>query len=139
MISRIRATSERDRAARAAWQRHLAAWRTSGQTQAAYCRRHGVNEQRFSWWKRRLEKQPPGPARPTARRGTPMPTPKVRASQSVPIRKATPAFVPLTLRAPGWGAGNAAWACELAWADGRRRRFRERPTPDELRAYAAAW
>ena len=139
MISRTRAASERDRAARAEWQRHLAVWRANGQTQAAYCRRHGVNEQRFSWWKRRLEKQPPGPVRHSARRNNSPSKPKIGVPQPDPARQTAPAFVPLTLRAPGWGAGTPAWACELAWADGRRLRFRDKPTPAELRAYAAAW
>ena len=39
---------------RAFWRRHLEYWRTSGQSQAAYCRAHGLTEHRFRYWKQCL-------------------------------------------------------------------------------------
>ena len=36
------------------WRGHLAAWRTSGLSQAAYCRQHGLTQNDFSWWKREI-------------------------------------------------------------------------------------
>ena len=38
-----------------AWARRIEAWRTSGQKQAFYCRRHGLKRDQFVYWKRRLE------------------------------------------------------------------------------------
>ena len=35
------------------WRRHLVAWRDSGQSQAAYCRRHGLSLARFGYWRGR--------------------------------------------------------------------------------------
>ena len=37
---------------RAFWRGHLAHWRASGQSQAAYCREHGLTDHRFRYWKR---------------------------------------------------------------------------------------
>jgi len=39
---------------RAHWQHHLAAQRTSGLTQAAYCREHQLCAKSFTGWKRKL-------------------------------------------------------------------------------------
>jgi len=39
------------------WQGHLAAWRTSGVSQAEYCRRHGLTQNDFSWWKREIARR----------------------------------------------------------------------------------
>ncbi len=39
------------------WQAHVEAWRDSGETQAAYCRRLGLSAVTFSGWKRRLERE----------------------------------------------------------------------------------
>ena len=36
------------------WRGHLAAWGKSGLSQAAYCRQHGLTQNDFSWWKRRI-------------------------------------------------------------------------------------
>ncbi len=40
---------------RAFWEAQVEAWRASGETQAAYCRRHGLSQITFSGWKRRFE------------------------------------------------------------------------------------
>jgi transposase len=39
------------------WRGHLAAWRTSGLSQAAYCRQHGLTQNDFSWWKREIARR----------------------------------------------------------------------------------
>ena len=39
------------------WRGHLAAWQTSGLSQAAYCRQHGLTQNDFSWWKRELARR----------------------------------------------------------------------------------
>ena len=39
------------------WQKHLAQWRASGLSQAAYCRRHGVSAIQLSWWKHELARR----------------------------------------------------------------------------------
>lgn len=51
---------------RAFWRGHWEHWRTSGQSQAAYCRTHGLSKHRFRYWKRRLTpslgaQEPPNP------------------------------------------------------------------------------
>lgn len=39
------------------WQAHVEAWRESGLTQRAYCRRHELPEGHLSHWKHRLRKE----------------------------------------------------------------------------------
>jgi hypothetical protein len=39
------------------WHEHVAKWRTSGLSQAAYCREAGVSNRTFGYWKRRLEQE----------------------------------------------------------------------------------
>ena len=36
------------------WEPHLAAWRDSGLSQAAYCRRHGLSLPCFGYWRSKL-------------------------------------------------------------------------------------
>ena len=38
----------------AQWRPHLEAWESSGQSQAAYCREHGLVKSRFAYWKHKL-------------------------------------------------------------------------------------
>ena len=45
------------------WQRHVAAWQGSGQSQAVYCRKHGLSGSRFSYWKRKLMAEETAPQR----------------------------------------------------------------------------
>ncbi len=42
------------RIGRTGWQQHMAAWQSSGLSQAAYCRKHDLNPRYFSVWKRKL-------------------------------------------------------------------------------------
>lgn len=44
----------------AQWRPHLEAWENSGQSQAAYCREHGLIKSRFTYWKRKLKPAAPG-------------------------------------------------------------------------------
>lgn len=37
------------------WRGHLAEWRSSGLTQAAYCRQHSLSVPSFGYWRRTLE------------------------------------------------------------------------------------
>lgn len=42
---------------RALWLGHFEAWSAGEESQAAYCRRHGLSPMTFSQWKRRFERQ----------------------------------------------------------------------------------
>lgn len=47
------------------WSSHMAAWKRSGLTQAAYCRRHALSLPSFGYWRRVLGRPPevsPSPA-----------------------------------------------------------------------------
>lgn len=41
---------------RAFWHEHVEAWQDGDESQAAYCRRHGLSAMSFSHWKRRFER-----------------------------------------------------------------------------------
>jgi len=47
----------RDRVKSGLWGGHLAAWRESGESIAGYCRRHGLLEQSFHYWKKVLSSE----------------------------------------------------------------------------------
>lgn len=47
----------RDLAKEAAWRRRLARHADSGQAVRAWCRRHGVKEATFHWWRRELARR----------------------------------------------------------------------------------
>jgi hypothetical protein len=36
------------------WKQHIENWRSSGLTQAEYCRQHEIKEYRFTYWKKRF-------------------------------------------------------------------------------------
>ena len=57
------------------WQRHLTDWRTSGLSQAAYCRRHGLDVKRWTYWRRTFK-------------------------QTLPSGASVPAVVPIVMSAP---------------------------------------
>lgn len=46
------------------WSAHVQAWQSSGATQAAYCRAHGLSLASFGYWRRKLagHAQPASPA-----------------------------------------------------------------------------
>jgi len=39
------------------WRSHLEVWAGGDESQAAYCRRHGLSRVAFSQWKRRFERE----------------------------------------------------------------------------------
>lgn len=41
---------------RSKWEHHIESWERSGQSQAAYCREHGLSYGLFAYWKRRLKR-----------------------------------------------------------------------------------
>ncbi|MDZ7751530.1 MAG: IS66 family insertion sequence element accessory protein TnpB [Gammaproteobacteria bacterium] len=40
------------------WRQHFEAWRSSGQSQRAYCESAGLKYSRFCYWRRKLEGEP---------------------------------------------------------------------------------
>lgn len=53
---------------RAQWREHVRAWRASGETAAAFCRRAGLNPSTLTWWAWKLgsEPVPNSPGKPSA-------------------------------------------------------------------------
>src|SRR5665213_3266072 len=49
--------SVRDRKKESFWRRHLKAQVRSGLSVAGYCRRHGLREHGFYWWRRELARR----------------------------------------------------------------------------------
>jgi hypothetical protein len=49
-----RTLSEASRKRRKFWENHLGGWRASGLCQAGYCRKHGLSNKSFVYWKKRL-------------------------------------------------------------------------------------
>ena len=92
------------------WRGHLAAWKTGGLSQAAYCRQHGLAQHDFSWWKRTIVQR------------------DKRAISSAP------AFVPVRLTA----VPAPCYPFELEVHGGRVLRFDARADPATLRALLAA-
>lgn len=41
------------------WEEHLLEWKSSGLTQAGYCRRHKLSIKSFGYWKRKLHPEQP--------------------------------------------------------------------------------
>ncbi|MCK6470906.1 MAG: hypothetical protein L6R28_04090 [Planctomycetes bacterium] len=80
-------------------------------SQAAFCRRHDLLEQQFSWWKQHLRFKP-----------------ALMASKTRKAPKSA-AFVPVQLSEAEAGG----WAFEIEGAGGIRLRFRKRPGVSRLR------
>src|SRR5665213_880126 len=49
--------SVRDRKKESFWRRHIRAQKEGGLSVAAYCRRHGLREYGFYWWRRELARR----------------------------------------------------------------------------------
>ena len=75
------ATSQRDLVRERQWRERVASWKSSGLTVRAFCRRHGLTEASFHFWKREL------PARDAGV------TPPLSSSPS----SSPPLFVPVTV------------------------------------------
>jgi transposase-like protein len=89
----------------AQWRQHVAAWRDSGLSQAAYCREHGLNSKTLSWWTRKLASED-----------------NTGATAGLPVAGAVatimmPEFIPVSIKTPGVGTQDPA---DLA--DSRRQR-----------------
>tara|TARA_R110002167_G_scaffold13128_2_gene55385 strand:+ start:4647 stop:4949 length:303 start_codon:yes stop_codon:yes gene_type:complete len=65
------------------WQQHVSQWRSSGLTQAQYCKKHELNPQRLSHHKRKLETKGKQPSK--------------TSFIAIPVPKALPKSAPLTL------------------------------------------
>jgi hypothetical protein len=50
-------TTERDRKKESSWRRHVKAQAGGGLSVSAYCRRHGLREYGFYWWRRELARR----------------------------------------------------------------------------------
>jgi hypothetical protein len=100
------------------WRRHVDAWRASGTSQAAYCRKQGLTPAQFSWWKHELARRAGqcGSAEGDAQGGT-----------------EPPRFVPLRVTAERMPDG-----CELELRDGRRLRIGSGVDPRWVVELAAA-
>lgn len=100
------------------WRKHLAAWKQSALSQAAYCRRRGLPPVAFSWWKHELTRRDQA-VRPAA------------AAQTEPPAAS---FVPITISAEHV----ADVICEVVLRNGRRLRVGRDCPPDWLAAAATA-
>ena len=89
----------------------LEGWQRSGESAAAFCRRHGIKPQKLSYWKRVL-----GQAKPLARRRGP--------AQGL-------GFVPVRL--VGRGEGARLGGLEIVLAGGERVLVGEGASPELLR------
>jgi len=106
------------------WRRVLAAWRQSGVTQAAFCRREGISTATFYWWKRRLGGEGKGSACATRR------APHAdRFVELRPAEAATASTGPAPLIGPVY---------EVVLAGGRTIRVGERFDPETLSRLIAA-
>jgi hypothetical protein len=103
------------------WRERLAAWRKSGETQAAFCRARGLDQHSLSYWKRRLGAPVEGGERRSARGGQP---------------RASGVFVPLTVRPAA--STSAAPVFEIVLRNGRVLRAGMNTEPARLSALAAA-
>ena len=89
------------------WREHVRAWQKSGLSQAAYCRRHALQQADFSWWKSEIGRR-----------------------DELTSMAAEPAFVPVNVGLPQ----TAAYAFELELCGGRVLRFDARIDPAALNA-----
>ncbi len=102
----------RDLGKEAAWRRRLARHTDSGQTVRAWCRRHGLKEAAFHWWRRELSRR--DAEQPfSARHGAKQPSSARRNAEA----QAT-SFVPVHLIDEPARSGDGQIEIELS--DGRR-------------------
>ena len=125
-------------ARRREWARQLKEWAASELSQAAYCRREGLDQCTFSGWKRRLRWKA-GPVRPQseAGRGHVGSTHRQDGNQKrTRGSERAPVFVPL--RVAGAGACAASPRLEVVLRNGRVVRCESSVKPAVLAAVAAA-
>jgi hypothetical protein len=87
------------------WEELVGAWEASGLSQAEFCRRRGVKEVTFGWWKRKL--------RPTVQRSGG----RVGDGARSPRRTEQARFVELAVPKSAFAVG--AFAYEIALRSGR--------------------
>ena len=76
------ARGQRDPELERQWRERIACWQASGLTVREFCRRHGLLETSFYYWKRELRKRD---------------TAASIATKSSPAKKSPPTFLPLTV------------------------------------------
>jgi hypothetical protein len=123
MARRKRGQAVRWAARRDEWRQNLAAWAASGQTQAAYCRAQGLDQNALSSWKRRLNWAAAVQTEETA---------AVQAGE----RLTADLFVPVTVRPRVTGA--SAPVLEIVLRNGRILRAGLDAEPVVLTRWAAA-
>ena len=90
-----------DRSKEAFWRGVVARQAGSGLSIREWCRRQGVNEPAFYWWRRRMNGQPSGATMPL--QGTPAGSsltnvePSATAAEFLPIRLASSAMIEIVL------------------------------------------
>jgi hypothetical protein len=97
----------------AIWRRHLVAWRDSGLSQAAYCRRHGLSLACFGYWYGKL-RSTLSPSAPSAQALVPIVVPEVTRSDDrleVTLRNGLQACLPVGMEAARWMPMIRALAC----------------------------
>ena len=86
------------------WRRHLVAWRDSGQSQAAYCRRHGLSLACFGYWRGKW-RSTLLPSAPAAQALVPIVVSEVPRSDErieVTLPNGLQARLPIAMEAAGW-------------------------------------
>ena len=95
----------RDLQKEAAWRRRLSRQAESGQSVRAWCRKHGVTETAFYWWRRELARRDAAQKRSARRDG----------------ERRVASFVPVQVTEEP--AQNWDWRIEIVLTDGRRVRL----------------
>jgi hypothetical protein len=88
----------------AIWRRHLVAWRDSGLSQAAYCRRHGLSLACFGYWRGKL-RSALSPSAPSTQALVPIVVSEVQRSDDrleVTLPNGLQACLPVGMEAARW-------------------------------------
>jgi hypothetical protein len=118
-----------------AWTKRVSQWQASGLSQAEYCRRNGIKLTTFNFWKLRVLKQQPGPARHRKPRAVSGPHPVAKQKRVRIASKPAARFIPVAVRPD---AAHSAWWCEIACRNGRVLRLSEKPPSEVLRELMSA-
>ena len=125
-------------ARRKEWTRRLEEWSASGLSQAAYCRREGLDQCTFSGWKRRLRwrEKCAGASAGTEHCQTRGAARQERGQKTRSADERAPVFVPLRITGAPACASNAR--LEVVLRNGRVMRCESSMAPRILAAVAAA-
>lgn len=116
------------------WTKRVAQWQASGLSQAEFCRQNDVKLTTFNFWKLRVLKQQPGPARHRKPRVSAAKQPPEKQKRVRMASKPAARFVPVVVRPD---AARSEWWCEIACRNGRVLRLRENPPSETLRELVA--